>query len=266
MKIKAMDKTQNNKCSFKNSNPIPRYLYHMTSAENLNKIQANGFIRPQGGGIAGPNIYLFELNNFVSKWHQIIFDYFRAVEMRTKGSSEPLFFNIQKLMKKKEVIEAAEKSGQPREAIVRNIYPNTLIDALLAKINPTLETPYVVLKIPARDLDMVNLRVRDQLKLCNFVRPKGKTISREEFNMLYGDIALNAKKHKMRGEAIEYLYGRPIRIEDIEVAGSIDKATMARIFREAPPPNILRKLVEAMFSGEGQKKAAAQIPPIIREY
>lgn len=48
---------------------IPRYLYHMTSLENYNKMLESGFIRPSGARLPD-GVYMLELDSFSKYWNK----------------------------------------------------------------------------------------------------------------------------------------------------------------------------------------------------
>lgn len=58
-----------------NKNRVPRYLYHLTTQENYEKIIKNGHLEPQRDNICGNQIFLFDITNFCKHWNKKIYDY-----------------------------------------------------------------------------------------------------------------------------------------------------------------------------------------------
>lgn len=54
--------------NFKNKK-VPRYLYHFTKIENLNKIMEDGFIRTSDNDTYIKGIFFVELQNLLKRWH-----------------------------------------------------------------------------------------------------------------------------------------------------------------------------------------------------
>lgn len=273
-----------NQISFTGS--VPRNLYHLTTATNYRKMLQDGFITPQQADASGANIFMIELNNFVTKWKNIVYNFYQGQQIQALGNPNnvPIFFDLHKLI---------NKTGLP-EALLQRMYPDNLVRALVAKTNPMGIDETVVLKIPTKNLDINNLFIRDQLKSNNFIYAKEykeliaafkqhmnelresleKNIcTQEEYSKLFsdefkkfipdkykalilGDTAKKSKLYKMQGKAIEYLYRKPIDIKQTEVAGKLDLTTAQISLTDTH--DVYKTLLKMLFKGKGEQKAIEQ--------
>ena len=265
---------------------VPRNLYHLTTETNYRRMLQDGFIRPMQSDASGANVFMIELNNFVTKWKNIVFNFYNAQQIQASGNPKnaQIFFNIQQLLK---------KTGLP-ENLLQRLYPDNLVFSLLSKVNPTGLDNTVVLKIPTKNLDIDSLFIRDQLASNNFVcskeykslisafmqhmekvmQSRGKNIaSQEEYHKIFstefdnfipdeykklisGDTAKKSKLYKMRGKAIEYLYKKPIDVNQVEVAGNLNLNKAQYYVIQTPNP--YKTLLGMLFNGKGEKKAIEQ--------
>ncbi len=249
----------------------------------------DGFIRPIQSDASGANIFMIELNNFVTKWKNIVFNFQQGQQLQATGNPNnvPIFFDIRQLVR---------KTGMA-ENFLHMLYPNNLVQSLLAKTNPMRADRTIVLKIPTKNLDIDSLFIRDQLKANNFVCSQEfkdlmsafmqhmasvkqsignnwnirtqeeyskffaaefeKFISNEQKKLISGDTAKNSKLYKMQGKAIEYLYRKPIDVRQAEVAGKLDLNTTQNFAVRTPKP--YRTLLEMLFDGNGEKEAVRQL-------
>ncbi len=260
---------------------IPRYLYHLTKESNVAKINEQGALLPSKADSAGERIFMFELGN-LKEWARVVFDFNYANYKRFLGNpnNEEFFFHTKKL----------QKGGMTPEQIEAK-YPSTLINALIGMTNSNTEK-LCVLRIPTAKLDSSKLTIRDQVKTNNYfasqefqklvnnfiehmktmrdkVTPDTdfKTFFDTEFEkfvpqsareFIFGDAATKSKLHKMRSEAIEYVYENPISSRDIELAGEllINNSTKQKFANEQYP---FRALFENMFFSSGEQKAIQQL-------
>ncbi len=279
----------NAKSNYSFTGLVPRNLYHLTSESNYQKMLQDGFIRPIQSDASGANIFMIELNNFVTKWKNIVFNFQRGQQLQATGNpnNAPVFFDMRQLIR---------KTGMA-ENFLQMLYPNNLVQSLLAKTNPMRADRTIVLKIPTKNLDIESLFIRDQLKANNFVCSQEfkdlmsafmqhmasvkqslgnnwnirtqeeynkffsaefeKFISNEQKKLISGDTAKNSKLYKMQGKSIEYLYRKPIDVAQVEVAGKLDLNTAQNIAIRTPKP--YRTLLEMLFDGKGEKKAVEQM-------
>lgn len=266
---------------------VPRNLYHLTTEANYRKMLQDGFITPVQSDAAGANVFMVELNNLVTKWKNIVYNFFQGQQIQAIGNPDnvPIFFDSRKLVK---------KTGMP-EILLQRLYPDNLVHALFAKTNPMCLDETVALKIPTKTLDIDSLFIRDQLTTNNFVCSKeyknlllafrqhmeevrqslGKKIcTKEEFDKIFssefekfipdeykklilGDTAKKSKLYKMRGRAIEYLYRKPIDVNQVEIAGKLDLNKALGSTMQTTNP--YKTLLEMLFNGKGEKKAIEQL-------
>ena len=80
-----------------------------------------------------------------------------------------------------------------------------------------------------------------------------KFIPDEYKKLILGDTAKKSKLYKMRGRAIEYLYRKPIDVNQVEIAGKLDLNKAL-----GSTTNPYKTLLEMLFNGKGEKKAIEQ--------
>ena len=149
--------------SFTSHKNIPRYLYHLTTRENANRIlQSGAHIRtPKNDYQAG--FYMFDLNNFLRHWTNPFYNF-----------SSKLF-------------------------------------CLTAHVHDSMEL--ALLKIPVKNLNTENLRIRSQLSLHSL---RG---SYDRNHNQFGDVVSKVKHYTRKKHPIEYIYLDNIPAESIEKVG-----------------------------------------------
>lgn len=82
---------------------VPRNLYHLTTETNYRKMLQDGFITPVQSDAAGANVFMVELNNLVTKWKNIVYNFFQGQQIQALGNPDnvPIFFDSRKLVKKR---------------------------------------------------------------------------------------------------------------------------------------------------------------------
>ncbi|MBQ2611691.1 hypothetical protein IJF81_04790, partial [bacterium] len=85
---------------------IPRYLYHITSKENYNKIIQSGGITPlEADSFCGTGIFMLELENFFKNWQKI-----KVRDKKTIFKKKNTLYKYRELMKTKMVSQLFVKN------------------------------------------------------------------------------------------------------------------------------------------------------------
>ena len=231
---------------------IPRFLYHITTKSNYEKIVRSGKLLAKHEETAGTAVFMIELQNFLKRWSSIdfyhkkskldkaLFDYcekdgsglvlLRVPTQNLKSdilrvrSQESLFAEAKRL---KEI--QRKVSGQyHRERI-------NYVGAEYDKVNKTgmrrCEQDEIYAKINDAYMEQHPLP-----KLEDIVKKYGDSKS------LFGDSAKNRRLYQQRKEAIEYIYPEDITTQ-IEKIGECDTG------------HSIKDMLFALLKGSPEEKA-----------
>lgn len=189
---------------------VPRYIYHMTNRKNYLEMCKTGQINTSRDDFIGQGIFMIDLENFFKHWGKGIYN----------NNS--------------------------------HFYQSNLIEHCLKD-----SFDLVILRIPTKNLEHENLRIRsqnrlfsslagDRKELLDFIKQDSKNTNYTKGNVsdsilcsinkyfdklrrqgsndhIYnGSPVCKSKLFKQRKEAIEYVYRKPIPMENIEKIGEID--------------------------------------------
>ena len=166
------------------SKKIPRYLYHMTTKTNAEKIKQSGFINLTTDYLSGKQgVYLFEMQNFIRQWGGL------SSGNKAPYLSKKTFFKH--LLRKK-----PEQNISVLRIDTRNLDENKLFirsQDILFDVAQKYESEY---------------------------RPQNPILL-ERFPHLFNfDKAKNTKRYKSKRHSIEFVYTDKIQINNVEEIGN----------------------------------------------
>ena len=196
-----------NNVSF-SSKKIPRYLYHITTKANAEKIKKSGFIDLSTDYLSGKQgVYLFEMQNFIRQWGGL-----------SSGKNAPF------LSKKTFFEYLLRKKPMQKMSILKISTENLDNDKLFIRSQDIL-------------FDMCQ-------KYQSEYRSRSP-ILQEKFPHLFNfDKAQNTKRYKSKGHSIEFIYIDKIQMDNVKEIGN----GILRLNTCKNKYNLLRFLKEILFN------------------
>lgn len=189
---------------------IPKYLYHITTADCYNRIKAAGYIQPHlpNTDYKEAAIFAFDLKNALLRWH------------RTPMGSGTLLTGLFDL-------------GAGNDIVILRI-PTENLDVNKLRIrgqnwyfNLTSKLPETQLKKAEKYLDTIrDKEISEQVSLLSkFKKELANKIFPKMKNHWYeGSPATQAPLFEQRKEPIEYIYSDRIPVKDFECIGHADRS------------------------------------------
>lgn len=240
-KILAMLKAKG--CEIPNANPnkIPRFLYHLTTKSNYEKMLKSGAINPAKEGLCGENIFMLDIKNFFSRW--------------TK-------FNL---------------GGSHQKRLLKSISGKNEEDVVLLKI-PTKQLNREKLGIRSQDVLYSNAEYlggeqasfmgkygcKSEEELLELLETDEKAFNKfaEMFkrylHITRGISAGNQRLFTTRKDAIEYIYPEAIDIKNVQKIGQINPSEF-ELTAEYNPDKPMRSIFGKMLCGQPEQKGALLI-------
>lgn len=190
-----------------NKNRIPRFLYHLTTQENYDKILQNEYLEPRFDKFCDEQIFLFDITNFFKQWKKKIYNYDFDLQKKLfkwvggKTSSNLVLLRIPTKSLNRDILRT-----RSQEALFSNAKILAMEqDNLLKKYNVNLLDELLNI---ASQKDEVFLELFDWYKRL--------------VHLTKGAPAGMNKLFTQKKNAVEYLYSEKVNVNNISVVGKIN--------------------------------------------
>lgn len=224
-----------------NQNKIPRFLYHLTTKSNYQKMLETGAMNPAKEGLCGENIFMLDITNFFKRW----------TKFNLGGSHQKRLL--------------AHVSGANRE------------DVVLLKI-PTKQLQREKLGIRSQDVLYSNAEYLggEQVEFmkkfnCNSEEELLQLLEKDEnafdkftnifkryLHLTNGTQAGNQRLFTTRKDALEYIYPEAIDIHSVQKIGQINPSEF-ELTSEFNPDKPMQSVFGKLLEGQPEQKGALLI-------
>ena len=230
-------------CDIPNPNPnkIPRFLYHLTTKSNYEKMLKSGTINPAKEGLCGENIFMLDLKNFFSRW----------TKFNLGGSHQKRLLKSVSGKNKEDVVMLKILTKQlNRERLgIRSqdvLYSNAEYlggeqEAFMKKYGCKTEE------------ELLGLLETDETAFNKFAE-----MFKRYLHITRGTSAGNQRLFTTRKDAIEYIYPETIDIKNVQKIGQINPSEF-ELTAEYNPNNPMQSVFGKMLSGQPEQKGALLI-------
>ena len=240
-KILSMLRSKGCEINKANPNKIPRFLYHLTTKSNYEKMLKTGAMNPSKEGLCGENIFMLDIKNFFKRW----------TKFNLGGSHQKRLL--------------AHVSGANRE------------DVVLLKI-PTKQLQREKLGIRSQDVlysnaeylgaeqvefmkkynckteeEVLQLLENDETAFNKFAN-----MFKRYLHLTRGTNAGNQRLFTTRKDAIEYIYPEAINIKNVEKIGQINPSEF-ELTSEFNPNKPMQSVFGKLLSKQPEQKGALLI-------
>ena len=225
-----------------NPNKIPRFLYHLTTKSNYQKMLETGAIKPAKEGLCGENIFMLDITNFFKRWTK-----FNAIG----GNHQKRLLKKVSGANKQDVVllKIPTKQLQKEKLGIRSqdvIYSN-------AEYLGGEQADFMKKFNCHSEEELLHLLENDDDAFKQFAN-----IFKRYLHLTKGTNAGNQKLFITRKDAIEYIYPEIIDIKNVQKIGQINPSefeSCAEFNPNRPMQSVLGKLLE----GQPEQKGALLI-------
>ena len=244
---------------------IPRFLYHITSKANYEKILEAGKLKPSHDNFFGDGVFCIELNNFFKRWKKSNsweFDSLQEelIKQAAKGESGLVMLKIPT-----EKLSWDNLKIRSQNRLFGNVNMRKEIKAQkYEKMNEYISDE--IQKIRKLNLSEEEKKLKEKefykyldAKFAPLLNDKAIESQIPGFSHVYkGATAKERKLYQRRKEAIEYIYPDNIPAGQIEKIGEInlDILKEAKGYDSLKP---IRSIFSAMLKGSPQEKGALML-------
>ena len=224
-----------------NQNKIPRFLYHLTTKSNYQKMLETGAMNPAKEGLCGENIFMLDITNFFKRW--------------TK-------FNL---------------GGSHQKRLLAHVSGANHEDVVLLKI-PTKQLQREKLGIRSQDVlysnaeylgaeqveFMKNFNCNSEEELLQLLEKdenafnKFTNIFKRYLHLTKGTQAGNQRLFTTRKDALEYIYPETIDIQNVQKIGEINPSKF-ELTGEFNPDKPMQSVFGKLLEGQPEQKGALLI-------
>lgn len=222
---------------------LPRYLYHVTTKSNYEKIVSTGKLVPKKEKLAGNAIFMFELQNLFKRWKGSKFNK-KCTKLRDtiinfldKDKSGFVLLKIPTSILNPEILRVRSVQELFKEDLrLENLFTKKYSE-YYEKLGNYLFKQYNKLKKQGyAGKELQDMEVEMKRKFIEKSKPPTIEQVIEEYGNVKYTVGENAKKRKLyqqRKDSIEYIYPEEISIENIEKIGECDVDTsFQKVFAE----------------------------------
>lgn len=215
---------------------IPRYIYHLTSKENYEKMLQNGVLQTTSDGwFKQKGIFAVELENLFKRWgNNELWEecplQLSLLEHAAKDSDKIVILKIPTAKLEQENLYIRSQNQLIPDHFGLSDYFEQICGSTKYKDKEKLDTQDF--------FDIINHALNKRIANLN-----------SQKHLAYGAPAGQSKLYKQRKEAIEYIYSDPIPMSDVEKIGETNIAELKNLEDEDDIPvetmkNIFKKLLK----------------------
>lgn len=222
---------------------IPRYIYHLTSKENYEKMLQNGVLQTTSDGwFKQKGIFAVELENLFKRWgNNELWEecplQLSLLEHAAKDSDKIVILKIPTAKLEQENLYIRSQNQLIPDHFGLSDYFEQICESPRYKNKQQLDTQDF--------FDIINHALNKRIANLN-----------SQKHLAYGAPAGQSKLYKQRREAIEYIYGDSIPMSDIKKIGEANVAGLKKHEDEDDiPVEILKNIFQELFKGTPEEKS-----------
>ncbi len=224
-----------------NSNKIPRFLYHLTTKSNYEKMLETGAISPAKEGLCGENIFMLDIKNFFKRW----------TKFNLGGSHQKRLLAHVSGANKEDVVllKIPTKQLQREKLGIRSqdvLYSN-------AEYLGAEQVEFMKKYNCKTEEEVLQLLENDETAFNKFAN-----MFKRYLHLTRGTNAGNQRLFTTRKDAIEYIYPDAIDIKSVQKIGQINPSDF-ELTSEFNPEKPMQSVFGKLLSGQPEQKGALLI-------